>query len=105
MIATPPLPTRGASPSGMSWHLVVVALAAALLGGCFAAQSVRSTAPASASTERSAPGASLTADFDAAVKPLIKESCAACHNPKKLKGDLDLEQFLAKTSSEALKHR
>jgi hypothetical protein len=45
------------------------------------------------------------ASFETAVKPMIKANCAGCHNPVKLKGDLDLEQFLTKSGPAALKER
>jgi hypothetical protein len=45
------------------------------------------------------------ADFENSVKPLIQQNCIGCHNPVKLKGDLDLQQFLTKSSDDALKNR
>jgi hypothetical protein len=43
--------------------------------------------------------------FETVVKPMIRQNCASCHNPIKLKGDLDLEQFLSQPSQKALKSR
>jgi mono/diheme cytochrome c family protein len=54
------------------------------------------------------PGADVQNPFSAyetAVKPLIEQNCVGCHNPTKMKGDLDLERFLSKSSSDALKDR
>jgi hypothetical protein len=45
------------------------------------------------------------ADYDNTVKPLIQQNCIMCHNAVKLKGDLDLEQYLSKPGDEALKDR
>jgi hypothetical protein len=44
-------------------------------------------------------------NFEIAVKPMIRETCGDCHNPTKLKGNLDLEQFLTESGPEALKQR
>ena len=49
--------------------------------------------------------AAASADFEGAVKPLIQQNCIQCHNPVKLKGDLDLQQFLSKSGDDALKDR
>jgi mono/diheme cytochrome c family protein len=43
--------------------------------------------------------------FETVVKPMIRQNCASCHNPVKLKGDLDLEQFLSQPSYTALRSR
>jgi len=43
--------------------------------------------------------------FETAVKPMITEYCAGCHNPKEFKGDLDLERFLTRSGSAALEER
>jgi len=43
--------------------------------------------------------------FETAVKPMITEYCAGCHNPKQFKGDLDLERFLTRSGSVALDER
>jgi len=51
------------------------------------------------------PSASSPQGFETAVKPMITEYCAGCHNPKQFKGDLDLERFLTKSGSAALKER
>jgi mono/diheme cytochrome c family protein len=57
-------------------------------------------------TPQTAPDAPLAAaDYENSVKPLIQQNCIGCHNPVKLKGDLDLQQFLTKSSDDALKNR
>ena len=33
--------------------------------------------------------------YETAVKPILRANCVGCHNPDKLKGDLDLQQFLS----------
>jgi hypothetical protein len=50
--------------------------------------------------------ASPTADvFESGVKPMLRENCVGCHNPVKLKGNLDLERFLSQATGTALKDR
>jgi mono/diheme cytochrome c family protein len=44
-------------------------------------------------------------DYEHAVKPLIEQNCVVCHNAVKLKGELDLQQFLDKPAEDALKNR
>jgi len=39
------------------------------------------------------------------VKPLIRGSCSACHNPGQLRGGLDLARFLDESGGQALKER
>ena len=70
------------------------------------------TPPSAAIVPTPAPAPSVAADaplaaadFENSVKPLIQQNCIGCHNPVKLKGDLDLQQFLTKSSDDALKNR
>ena len=44
-------------------------------------------------------------EYENALKPLIQQNCVGCHNPVKLKGDLDLQQFLGESADQALKSR
>jgi mono/diheme cytochrome c family protein len=66
-----------------------------------------SPAPAPvAPATRVVPDAPLAAaDYENSVKPLIQQNCIGCHNAVKLKGDLDLQQFLSESSDDALKNR
>jgi mono/diheme cytochrome c family protein/PAS domain-containing protein len=104
----------------IGWWLM--AASACVGGGCYVANSASDLYAAqppsvSQSSEPSSTGpvAALSASdrdravpvdaYQTAVKPLIQQNCAGCHNPVKLKGDLDLEQFLTKPEGDALKQR
>jgi hypothetical protein len=39
------------------------------------------------------PAGNIPSSFDAIVKPFVADNCASCHNDKKKKGQLDLEQY------------
>src|SRR5579871_1341837 len=43
--------------------------------------------------------------FETVVKPVIQQSCGACHNAAAMTGGLDLSRFLKEPSAEALKDR
>jgi mono/diheme cytochrome c family protein len=43
--------------------------------------------------------------FETVVKPVIQQSCGACHNATAMTGGLDLSRFLKEPGSEALKQR
>ncbi len=43
--------------------------------------------------------------FETIVKPVIQQSCSACHNATAMTGGLDLSRFLKESSPEALKDR
>src|SRR5690606_14731851 len=34
-----------------------------------------------------------SADFEAEIRPIIEAHCVSCHNPDKLKGDLNIDRF------------
>jgi Protein of unknown function (DUF1592)/Protein of unknown function (DUF1588)/Protein of unknown function (DUF1587)/Protein of unknown function (DUF1585)/Protein of unknown function (DUF1595)/Planctomycete cytochrome C len=46
--------------------------------------------------------ASLAADFESEIRPLLREHCLDCHSAEKHKGDLDLERFA--TAAEIRRH-
>ena len=43
--------------------------------------------------------------FETIVKPVIQQTCSACHNATAMTGGLDLSRFLKESSPEALKDR
>jgi mono/diheme cytochrome c family protein len=62
-------------------------------------------APLTAAGNAAATAARSDAVYESAVKPLLQQNCVGCHNPTKMKGDVDLQQYLTKSSTDALKNR
>jgi mono/diheme cytochrome c family protein len=86
----------------LGWLLALVLIAAALH---HAPSGLTPLAGAQQPTQTPLAPSAATDEYETAVKPLIEQNCAGCHNPVKLKGDLDLQQFLTKSSQDALKNR
>jgi mono/diheme cytochrome c family protein/PAS domain-containing protein len=88
----------------LGWLLALFSAAAAFHRPPGGFESFASAQQTTSTTQNSSSTASAN-DYETAVKPLIQQNCVGCHNPDKLKGDLDLQPFLTKSSDDALKNR
>jgi mono/diheme cytochrome c family protein/PAS domain-containing protein len=101
--------SRLGGTAAIAWVLSA-GLCRSLGGGISAYASPQQTTAVAGSSASSSPAAQIpealtAADYENAVKPLIEQNCVGCHNPVKLKGDLDLQLFLSKSADDALKNR